>query len=123
MYRDELRKDTLQVGDKIGIKYPTRLGWSFFRYPKTIVRTIARITPARTKFVMDDGTEYGKNEAFYKITEQNQHETHVARCAESIERYLNTLESKRREGKIYVPDDEKIIRLCGLLESVVKELS
>lgn len=57
---DSIDKNTLKPGDVVGIRVKTQIGWGFFRYPKTIPLTIERITPARTKFVMTNGSEFAK---------------------------------------------------------------
>lgn len=54
MYSDTIQKDSLKVGDVVGIRKVTRLGWGCFRYPRIFAMTIKRITPARTKFVMTE---------------------------------------------------------------------
>ena len=65
---DSIDKNTLKPGDVVGIRVKTQIGWGFFRYPKTIPLTIERITPARTKFVMTNGSEFGRRDSFYPIT-------------------------------------------------------
>lgn len=118
MKSDYIDKDTLRPGDKVGIKIPTRLGWGYFRYQKLHVMTIERITPARTKFVMKNGAEFGKDEPFYPITEEAQNESYVTECAENISRCLGTLEQLRRDGKFYTLDDEFIVTTSELLKKI-----
>ena len=80
-------KSALKPGDVVGVRLKTKIGWGFFRYPKTIPVTIKRITPARTKFVTTDGREFGKHDSFYHITSETNRHTHVAICAERIYRF------------------------------------
>lgn len=88
---DVIDKSTLKPGDVVGVRMKTQIGWGFFRYPKTIPLTIERITPARTKFVMTNGAELGRNAVFYPITAETNHRTHVAKCAEKISSSLSWL--------------------------------
>lgn len=122
MFHDTIQKDSLKVGDVVGIRKSTQLGWSYFRYPKTIPMTIERITPARTKFVMTNGLEYGKNEPFYKLTEESINQTRIAQCAEKFNRQLSTLERLRREGKLFTQNDAFIVKASELLEQLCKEV-
>ena len=58
---EEVDKSTLKVGDTVGVMCTTIINWCYFKYSRIIPKTIARITPARTKFVMTDGTDYKKH--------------------------------------------------------------
>lgn len=122
MYQDTIQKDSLKVGDVVGIRKATRLGWGHFRYPRTFALTIERITPARTKFVMTDGSEYNKNEPFYPITTESSRQTHIADCALKFNRSLNELEELRREGKLFTQNDAFIEKASDLLEQLLKEV-
>lgn len=120
---DFINKDTLKPGDVVGIKRATKIGWVFFRYPKTVPMTIERITPARTKFIMTNGAEFKRNEPFCQVTAESQNESYVAECAEKINRYLLDLDALRRDGKLYKQDDETIVKVSELLERICKEVS
>lgn len=122
MYRDTIQKDSLKVGDVVGIRKATKLGWSYFRYPRTFAMTIERITPARSKFIMTDGSEYTKNEPFYPITAESTNQTHIANCALKFNRSLNELEALRREGKLFTQNDAFIEKASDLLEQLLKEV-
>ncbi len=122
MYHDTIRKDSLKVGDVVGIRQATQIGWCYFRYPRTIAKTIERITPARTKFVMTDGSEYTKNESFYSITAESSNQTYIANCALKFNRSLNELETLKRDGKLFTQDDAFIVKTSELLEQLLKEV-
>lgn len=122
MYRDCINKDTLKPGDVVGIRKATQIGWGYFRYPKTIPMTIERITPARTKFVMTNGCEYGKNEPFYPLTEEAKRQTQIANCAVKISKCFSELENLRRDGKLYQQNDDFIVMAADLLERICKEV-
>ena len=122
MYKDTINKDTLKPGDVVGIKRATQIGWTYFRYPKTVAMTIERITPARTKFVMTNGCEFGKNEPFYPITVESQNQSYVAECAKKIGRCFAELENLRKDGKLYTQDDDFIVTTSELLEQICREV-
>lgn len=94
----------------------------FFRYPKTIPLTIERITPARTKFVMTNGAEFGRNNIFYPVTAETNHRTHVAKCAEKISSSLMALERLQRDGKLFSQDDDFIVKCAERLEQILHEV-
>lgn len=116
---DVIKKDTLKPGDVVGIRVRTQIGWGFFRYAKTIPLTIERITPARTKFVMTNGSEFGKHDCFYPVTAQSNNETYVAKCAEKIHKALMTLDDLQRSGKLYKQDDDFIVKTAERLEQIL----
>lgn len=122
MYDNPINKDSLNPGDVVGIIQPTQIGWGYFRYPMIIPMTIERITPARAKFVMTNGCEYGKNEPFYPISEEAEKKTRIAQCAQKIYECIFELNTLRSQGKLHSQDDEFIVKAAGLLEQVCKEI-
>lgn len=72
-------KDTLKVGDVIGVARPVRTGWySQFRHLEMYQATITRITPKRTKIETDRFGEHDKNEIFYEYDENAKKENELA---------------------------------------------
>ena len=72
-------KDTLKVGDVVGIARPVRIGWySQFRHLKICQATITRITPKRTKIETEQFGEHDKNEIFYEYDENAEKENELA---------------------------------------------
>ena len=123
MREETINKDVLKPGDVVGIRKGTQIGWSYFRYPTTVAMTIERITPARTKFVMTNGSEFGKNEPFYPLTAESQYQTYVANCAKKIGMCLSEIENLRRDGKLYAQDDDFIVKTSELLTQICKEVA
>lgn len=119
---DVIDKSTLKPGDVVGIRMKTQIRWGFFRYPKTIPLTIERITPARTKFVMTNGAEFGRNNIFYPVTAETNHRTHVAKCAGKISSSLMALERLQRDGKLFSQDDDFIVKCAERLEQILHEV-
>ena len=77
-------KSTLQVGDYVGIPVRVSIGWGNFRYDYVETKQIARITPARTKFVMTDGEEYSNRTSFVDIDKEIDKRNAVVKCAQNI---------------------------------------
>lgn len=119
---DCIDKNTLKPGDTVGIRVRTQIGWGHFRYPKTIPMTIERITPARTKFVMTNGSSFTKHDHFYPITTETDHETHVAKCAEKIAKALIVFDKLQREGKLFKQDDDFIVNTAERLQQILDEV-
>lgn len=122
MQDDRISIDELKVGDTIGIRKGTLIAWSHFRYPITIQKVIARITPKRTKIITEDGCEYDtRRNFFYKLTEKSKHETMIARYALNISKRLRELEEAASSGKLYKLPDDKIERISKLLDEINTE--
>lgn len=119
---DSIDKNILKPGNVIGIRVKTQIGWGFFRYPKTIPLTIERITPARTKFVMTNGSEFGRYDSFYPITAETSNQTYVAECAEKIHMALVTLDRLQREGTLFKQDDNFIVKTAERLQRILDEV-
>lgn len=115
-------KNILKPGDVVGVRVKTQIGWGFFRYPKTIPHTIKRITPARTKFIMTNGSEFGRHDSFYPITAETSSQTHVAECAEKIHKALMILDRLQQDGKLFKQDDDFIVRTAERLQQISDEV-
>lgn len=122
MQDDRISVDELKVGDTIGIRKGTMIGWSHFRYPIAVQKVIARITPKRTKIITQDGCEYDtRRNYFYRLTEKSKHETMIARYALNIGKKLHELEEAVSSGKLYKLSDDKIERISKLLDEINAE--
>lgn len=122
MQDERISVDELKVGDTIGIRKSAVIAWSHFRYPITIQKVIARITPKRTKIITEDGCEYDtRRNFFYKLTEKSKHETMIARYALNISKRLRELEEAASSGKLYKLSDDKIERISKLLDEINTE--
>lgn len=75
----EIDKDTLKVGDWVGIAREVSCGWgSSFRHKLIFPAQITRITPKRTKFFTDKFGEHDKREVFYECDSEAEKETFLA---------------------------------------------
>ena len=72
----EIDKDTLKVGDWVGVAREVSYGWrASFRHKLIFPAQITRITPKRTKFFTDKFGEHDKREVFYECDSEAEKET------------------------------------------------
>jgi len=116
--------DTLKVGDKVGYcTYPT-FGWrSIFRYPIVSPKTIERITPKRTKFVLSGGVELDVREAkqLVVLNEEAQRQSSVAKTFSDLQHILYKIdESSRNDVQIIERkiSDEELIEYHKFMKSL-----
>lgn len=75
----EIDKNTLKVGDVVGIARPVRTGYhSQFRHLKIYQATITRITPKRTKITTDKFGDHDRHEKFYEYNYNAEKENALA---------------------------------------------
>ena len=98
----QVNLDDLKVGDVVGFCiYPT-FGWHRqFRYPIVEPLTIKRITPKRTKFVLEGDIELDIRSAkqlLVVVDEEAERQTIVAKSLVDLNRILSKIDDKRRVG-------------------------
>lgn len=115
--------DTLKVGDNVGYcRYPT-FGWrSVFRYPIISPKTVERITPKRTKFVLNGGIELDVREAkqLVVLNEEAQRQSSVAKTFSDLQRILYNIDESSRKGAHIIErriSDEELIEYHKLMKS------
>ena len=83
----EIDKDTLKVGDWVGIAREVSYGWGLsFRHKLIFPAQITRITPKRTKFFTDKFGEHDKREVFYECDSEAARETFLAKTFRDIQK-------------------------------------
>ena len=107
----EIDKDTLKVGDLVGIARKVSYGWkSSFRHQLITTAQIIRITPKRTKFFTDKFGEHDKGEIFYEPDSNAVKENHLAMLFDGFQRGVYELnEFKRKEGIGIISDSDLLI--------------
>lgn len=107
----EIDKDTLKVGDWVGIAREVSCGWgSSFRHKLIFPAQITRITPKRTKFFTDKFGEHDKGEIFYEPESNAVKENHLAMLFDGFQRGVYELdEFKRKEGIGIISDSDLLI--------------
>ena len=119
----EINKDTLKVGDWVGVAREVSYGWrASFRHKLIYPAKITRITPKRTKFFTDKFGEHDKREVFYECDSEAEKETFLAKAFCSIKNgifELTELERNNRFGRI---SDEDLPKVAEHMEAMMKIL-
>lgn len=119
----EIDKDTLKVGDVVGIARPVRNGWySQFRHLKIYQATITRITPKRTKIETDQFGEHDKNEIFYEYDENAEKENELAIMFEKIKNGRYAFEYIDRKYGLNSIGDEDLPEVAEHMEAITEIL-
>ena len=113
----------LKVGDVVGVPTPVTLGSRLFRYEKIVPEVIARITPKRSKVIMESGKDFSMASTFYAMDEESVNQTKVAESVERIQHALYVIDSLQRSGKFYsTASDDDLIVIADALDRVVKKI-
>ena len=83
MEHKEYKKDELEVGMEVIVPVYIYYGWnSTFRYPIWAKRTVAKITPKKTKITLDNGREIQSkySTGLYKYDERMKEESDIAKA-------------------------------------------
>lgn len=105
----EIDKDTLKVGDVVGVAREVNYGWvSSFRHKLIFPAQITRITPKRTKFFTDKFGEHDKREVFYECDSEAEKETFLAKAFYAIKNGIFELTELKRNDRIGRISDEDL---------------
>lgn len=119
----EIDKDTLKVGDWVGIARKVSYGWcSSFRHKLIYPAKITRITPKRTKFFTDKFGEHDKREIFYECDDQAARETFLAKAFRDIQDGIFELTELKRNDYIGKISDEDLPEVAKHMEAMMKIL-
>lgn len=103
----EIDKDTLKVGDLVGIARPVRTGYySQFRHLKIYQATITRITPKRTKITTDKFGDHDRHEKFYEYNYNAEKENALAEEFCQIRDGVYDLYEFKRQGLNRISDED-----------------
>lgn len=103
----EIDKDTLEVGDVVGIKKTVQAGWRCnFRHSLITPAKIIRITPKRTKFVTDKFGDHDKYETFYECNFNAEKENELAEKFVQFKESLWDIEIFRKGGLTRISDED-----------------
>lgn len=116
-------KDTLKVGDLVGVGRNVSCGWgSSFRHQLITPAQITRITPKRTKFFTDKFGEHDKNEIFYEYDENARKESSFAIMFEQFKRGEYELEEFRRKYGLDTIEDGDVSFLSDYITEIMNIL-
>ena len=117
----EIDKDTLKVGDWVGIAREVSYGWgSSFRHELIFPAQITRITPKRTKFFTDKFGEHDKREVFYECDSEAEKETFLAKAFCSIKNGIFELIELKRNDRIGRISDEDLPEVAEHMNSIME---
>lgn len=119
----EIDKDTLEVGDVVGIARKVSYGWGLsFRHQLIIPAKITRITPKRTKFFTDKFGEHGKNEIFYECDENSEKENELAIMFKQFRDGRYAFEDFNRKYGLDSIGDEDLMEAADHMKAITKIL-
>ena len=119
----EIDKDTLKVGDWVGVARDVSCGWSSsFRHQLITPAKITRITPKRTKFFTDKFGEHDKREVFYVCDVNAGSETYLAKSFKCLSDGIYELSELKRTGHIRSISDEDLLIVVEHMETMMKIL-
>lgn len=119
----EIDKDTLKVGEWVGVAKEVSYGWGLsFRHKLVFPAQITRITPKRTKFFTDKFGEHDKREVFYECDSEAEKETFLAKAFCAIKNGIFELIELKRNGRIGRISDEDLPEVAEHMEAIMKIL-
>lgn len=119
----EIDKDTLKVGDWVGVARGVSCGWgSPFRHELIFPAQITRITPKRTKFFTDKFGEHDKREVFYECDSEAEKEAFLAKAFCAIKNGIFELTELKRNNYIARISDEDLLEVAEHMEAMMKIL-
>lgn len=103
----EIDKDTLKVGDVVGVAREVETGYrSSFRHDRIIPATITRITPKRTKITTDKFGDHDRHEKFYEYNYNAEKENELAEEFCQIRDGVYDLCEFKRKGLNRISDED-----------------
>lgn len=119
----KIDKDTLKVGDWVGIARKVSCGWgSSFRHQLIIPAKITRITPKRTKFFTDKFGEHDKKEIFYECDGDAGNENYLAKSFKCLSDGIYELSELKRLDRIGSISDEDLPEVAEHMKAITEIL-
>ena len=117
----KIDKDTLKVGDMVGIARKVSCGWkSSFRHQLITPAKITRITPKRTKIETDQFGEHDKNEIFYEYDENAKKENELAIMFKQLKDGRRAFEDFDRKYGLGSIKDEDIQNMAYHMKAIME---
>ena len=119
----KIDKDTLKVGDVVGVARKVSCGWkSSFRHQLITPAKITRITPKRTKIETDQFGEHDKNQIFYEYDENAEKENELAIMFKQIKDRRRAFEDFDRKYGLGSIKDEDIQNMAYHMKAITEIL-
>lgn len=117
----KIDKDTLKVGDMVGIARKVSCGWkSSFRHQLITPAKITRITPKRTKIETDQFGGHDKNEIFYEYDENAEKENELAIMFKQLKDGRRAFEDFDRKYGLGSIKDEDIQNMAYHMKAIME---
>lgn len=117
----EIDKDTLKVGDWVGVAKKVSYGWGLsFRHELIFPAKITRITPKQTKFFTDKFGEHDKREVFYECDSEAEKETFLAKAFCAIKNGIFELTELKRNNCIGRISDEDLPEVAEHMKAIME---
>ena len=116
----EIDRNSLKVGDIVGVARENHCGWHRFRHRKIVPAKIVKITPKRTKIVSDKFGEHDKYEKFYELNEDAAQETILAEAFETLKDGIYELGELRRNDRIRSISDEDVLEASKHMKAIME---
>ena len=115
--------NTIKVGDKVGYCTYTTYGWNrTFRYPIIKIMTVTRITPKRTKIVLNDSLEVARHDFSRLIipTEEDIKRSNIAKIFRAIKNLEYKFDIMMRQGDFSIGNltDEELQKVYNLMSEL-----
>ena len=118
----EIDKDTLKVGDVVGIAREVSYGWGLsFRHQLITSAQITRITPNRTKFFIDKFGDHNRYETFYECNSNAEKENELAEKFVQFKESLFDIEMLRK-GRLTRISDEDLPEVVEHMKAIAEIL-
>lgn len=119
----KIDKDTLKVGDWVGIAREVSCGWSSaFRHRLITPAKVTRITPKRTKFFTDKFGEHDKKEIFYECDVDAGNENYLAKSFKCLSDGIYELSELKRLDRIGSISDEDLPEVAEHMKAITEIL-
>lgn len=119
----KIDKDTLKVGDVVGVMRPVRTGWySQFRHMRVVPAKIVRITTKRTKIETDQFGVHDKNEHFYEYDGNAKKENKLAFKFETFKDGAYKLVEFNRSFGLEIISDEDLPEVAEHMKAITEIL-
>lgn len=119
----KIDKDTLKVGDVVGVARKVSCGWgSSFRHQLITPAQITRITPKRTKFFTDKFGEHDKREVFYECDVNAGKECYLAKSFQCLSDGIYELSELKRTDRIRTISDEDLPEVAEHMKAITEIL-
>ena len=116
---ERLKLEDLEVGMEVCVPFRISVGWSCdYRYSKYVKCKVLRVTPKKTKAVLNGGLELDRHSIIYKPCEELERRTKVAQAYSRADTNIYKLNDERYKALRRI-DDEAIMKVDEKLKEII----